>query len=64
MYWVGKQLNYLLQEYSQTTKDLLPPAANQQNYAANYMLTANELTNTIYPFLRFDIGFQDLYQNS
>lgn len=63
MYWMSKQINFLIHEYNKSRKQLLPSKIQNQNYSAQYSLMANDLSQAVYPFLRFDIGFEDLYQN-
>lgn len=63
LYWMGKQINFLMHEYNKSHKHLFPTKIFNQTYTAQYALMANDLSQSVYPFLRFDIGFEDLYQN-
>lgn len=56
--WVAYKINLGLLTYSRTDQHLLPPP-NNQAYVAEYLLSVNEQTNVIYPFLRFNIQFKN-----
>jgi hypothetical protein len=58
MYWVSYKLNQGLNQFHYETKSFVdfPPKQGNQ---ASYLLTASEFTQSIYPFLRFQIRFLD-----
>lgn len=64
--WMAYQINLGLLTYERTEQDIFPPI-NNSGYVAQYLISVNEATQSIYPFLRFDINFknfcdQHLYQ--
>ena len=60
--WVSYQINLGLLHYSKEDQHLLPPP-NNESYVAEYLLSANELTNTVYSFLRFSFQYKDFVSN-
>lgn len=56
--WVSYKLNEGLLMYSFTDQHLLPPPNNEQ-YVAEHLISANELTREVFPFLRFSINFKN-----
>lgn len=63
LYWIGKQVNLGLHSYQRTENNLLPPAQNNRDYTVEYLLTANEQLQVVYPFLRTQIQFKDMQCN-
>jgi hypothetical protein len=61
LYWVSYKLHYLMEKYDLTVNEGLPQRDIQQNHNTQYLLTANELSQPIYPFLRFSFQFPDYY---
>lgn len=56
--WMSYQINLGLMTYERTEQDLLPPP-NNEGYVGEYLLSANELTQAVFPFLRFNINFKN-----
>ena len=56
--WVAYQINAGLLNYAKIEEDLLP-MPNNESYSAEYLLSLNELTQTAFPFLRFNINFKN-----
>jgi hypothetical protein len=60
LYWIGKQINLGLHSYQRSNNDLLPPAQDNRDYTVEYLLTANEQSQVVFPFLRVQIQFKDM----
>ena len=60
LYWIGKQINLGLHSYQRSTNHLLPPAQDNRDYTVEYLLTANEQLQVVFPFLRVQIQFKDM----
>lgn len=60
LYWVGRQINLGLHSYQRRDKNLLPPAQENRDYTVEYLLTANEQLQVVFPFLRVQIQFKDM----
>jgi hypothetical protein len=56
--WVSYEINHGLLMYARTDHHLLPPPNNEQ-YVAEFLINANELTREAWPFLRFQINFKN-----
>lgn len=65
LYWVGKKINLALHSYSKSNLYLLPPPQDRNgDYTVEYLLTANEQLQVVYPFLRVAIQFKDMGNTS
>ena len=60
LYWMGRQINLGLHSYQRRDKSLLPPAQDNRDYTVEYLLTANEQLQVVFPFLRIQIQFKDI----
>jgi hypothetical protein len=60
LYWIGRKLNIGLHSYSRRDLNLQPPPQENRDYTVNYLLTANEQMQVVYPFLRIQFQFKDL----
>ena len=60
LYWMGRQINLGLHSYQRRNKSLLPPAQENRDYTIEYLLTANEQNQVVFPFLRCQIQFKDM----
>ena len=60
LYWMGRQINLGLHSYQRRDKSLLPPAQDNRDYTVEYLLTANEQLQVVFPFLRIQIQFKDM----
>lgn len=58
--WVGFQINKGLLNYEHAEHDLLPPP-NNTGYSCEYLLSFNEMTQQVYPFLRFNLEFKNFW---
>jgi hypothetical protein len=63
LYWMGRQLNMALHSYAKRDLHLLPPPQDNRDYVVEYLLTANEQMQVVYPFLRIQIQFKDMCSN-
>jgi hypothetical protein len=63
LYWMGRQLNMALHSYAKRDLHLLPPPQDNRDYVVEYLLTANEQMQVVYPFLRIQIQFKDICSN-
>ncbi len=63
LYWMGRQINLGLHSYARTEKHLLPPPQENRDYTVEYLLTANEQLQVVFPFLRTQIQFKDFIGN-
>ena len=59
LYWMGRQINLALHSYARREKSLLPPPQDNRDYVVEYLLTANEQIQAVFPFLRVQIQFKD-----
>ena len=60
LYWMGRKLNRGLHSYAKQDLQLLPPPQDNRDYTVEYLLTANEQMQVVYPFLRIQIQFKDM----
>jgi hypothetical protein len=60
--WVSYHINEGLLTFDMIEPNVLA-FTNNQPYNANYLLTASEANQAIYPFLSFDISFKNYYDN-
>jgi hypothetical protein len=56
--WMSYQINLGLMTYEMAENGLLPPP-NNEGYVAEYLLSANEQLNVVFPFIRFNINFKN-----
>jgi hypothetical protein len=56
--WLSYQINNGLLNYEMAENDLLPPP-NDEGYVGEFLISANELTREVHPFLRFQINFKN-----
>jgi len=56
--WVSYKINSGLMHYAEIEQELLPNP-NNVGYTAEYLLSLNEQTSVVYPFLRFNINFKN-----
>ena len=56
--WMSYQINLGLMTYEMAENDLLPPP-NNEGYVADFLLSANEQTQQVFPFIRFNINFKN-----
>lgn len=59
LYWASYVVNKGLIQYNYETQHLELPSPN----ISQYLLTVNEITQAVYPFLRFQIRFLDQCMN-
>lgn len=61
MYWVSWQINKGLLKFFEDPLHQTPNKNLQNNFSSQYLISANEVTNAVYPFLRFTFNFFDYY---
>jgi len=57
--WMADSINHYLLQYELDTFRTMLPTTNQFGYRAEYRLTKDEITNSVYPYLRFNISLRD-----